>query len=145
MERATNRFRAVVARSARRALDTWRERVAFRKHVARAAAQLTPEQLAAAAQAALAEPARVAARKLVAYGWRGNRRVGGFVAVDGRGNPRAGRELAKARDNHDRCRSLREAEVDDLRARFRHAEAHAADLAKACESRARRMPDSSRN
>ena len=47
---------------------------------------------------------------------------------------RARRELAKARADGDKCRSLREAEVDDLRARFRHAEAHAADLAKACET-----------
>ena len=136
VERATNRFRAVVARSARRALNTWRERVAFRKHVARAAAQLTPEQLAAAAQAALAEPARVAAqRKLVAY-TAGAGLVGWAVSWQSTGEEtaRARRELAKARDNHDKCRSLREAEVDDLRARFRHAEAHAADLAKACES-----------
>ena len=42
IERATNRFRAVMARSARKALNTWREHVAFQKHVARAAAQLTP-------------------------------------------------------------------------------------------------------
>ena len=136
VERATNRFRAVMARSARRALNTWRERVAFRKHVARAAAQLTPEQLAAAAQAALAEPARVAAqRKLVAY-TAGAALVGWAVSWQSTGEEtaRARRELAKARADGDKCRSLREAEVDDLRARFRHAEAHAADLAKACET-----------
>ena len=136
VERATNRFRAVMARSARRALDTWRERVAFRKHVARAAAQLMPEQLAAAAEAALAEPARVAAqRKLVAY-TAGAGLVGWAVSWQSTGEEaaRARRELAKAKADGDRCRSLRETEVDDLRARFRHAEAHAADLAEACES-----------
>ena len=85
-----------MARSARKALNTWREHVAFQKHVARAAAQLTPEQLAAAAEAALAKPAHIAAqKKLAAYtAGAGSRRVGGFVAVDGgRGDPRAPRAL----------------------------------------------------
>ena len=136
IERATNRFRAVMARSARKALNTWREHVAFQKHVARAAAQLTPEQLAAAAEAALAKPAHLAAQKKLAAYTAGAGLVGWAVSWQSTGEEatRARRELSKAKAESDKCRSLREAEVEDLRARFEHAEAYAADLAKACEA-----------
>ena len=136
IERATNRFRAVMARSARKALNTWREHVAFQEHVARAAAQLTPEQLAAAAEAALANPAHIAAQKKLAAYTAGAGLVGWAVSWQSTGEEatRARRELSKAKAESDKCRSLREAEVEDLRARFEHAEAYAADLAKACEA-----------
>ena len=110
--------------------------MAFQKHVARAAAQLTPEQLAAAAEAALAKPAHIAAQKKLAAYTAGAGLVGWAVSWQSTGEEatRARRELSKAKAESDKCRSLREAEVEDLRARFEHAEAYAADLAKACEA-----------